>query len=293
MKTKSKGGSAPLEFKPLERKALPAWLFPVMPEKRYITALEKWSTAVCRAILVDVESVIPDIVEQRDREIGIDRREDALGSAWGWTVNLSSFMKKSVQRAIESVSAAFIGNGIADAVSETAQSVSKFNRRQWHRILRKHYRVDVVKSEPQLKPRLQEWEQRNLALIESIPAQFVERLEGRIIDAVQRGMTAKDVTKIVLSVYPLPVKRARLIARDQVGKLNGQLTRMRQEALGVESYRWRGVMDARERPSHVEHEKKVFRWDDPPPETGHPGEDYQCRCHAEPILPEFEDINWD
>lgn len=293
MKSKeSKEGSLPI-FKPLQRNGLPAWLFPMMIERSYVKALEDWAQETCTMIAEDVKASIADIVAQRDREIGIERRVDALGGAWGWTVHLSSFMKKSAARAIERVTAAFNSKGIPAVVSETAQAVSKFNRKQWHRILRKQYGVDVTKSEPQLLPRLNEWERRNLALITSIPEQYAAQLEGKILDAVQRGLTAKDVTKLVLSVYPLPLKRARLIARDQVGKLNGQLTRMRQEGLGVTSYRWRGVMDSRERPSHVEHEKKVFDWSDPPADTGHPGEDYQCRCHAEPILPDFEDINWD
>ena len=31
----------------------------------------------------------------------------------------------------------------------------------------------------------------------------------------------------------------------------------------------------------IENNSKVFAWDNPPP-TGHPGEDYGCRCRAEP-----------
>jgi hypothetical protein len=34
------------------------------------------------------------------------------------------------------------------------------------------------------------------------------------------------------------------------------------------------------RPSHAANDGHVFAWDDPPP-TGHPGEDYGCRCWAE------------
>jgi hypothetical protein len=35
------------------------------------------------------------------------------------------------------------------------------------------------------------------------------------------------------------------------------------------------------RPSHIENNGKLFAWDNPP-ETGHPGEGYGCRCTAEP-----------
>ena len=37
------------------------------------------------------------------------------------------------------------------------------------------------------------------------------------------------------------------------------------------------------RESHRRNDDRIFAWDDPPP-TGHPGEDYGCRCLAEPTL---------
>lgn len=50
-------------------------------------------------------------------------------------------------------------------------------------------------------------------------------------------------------------------------------------------------MDPKVRPTYAEHEGEIFFWSDPPAETGHPGEDYECRCWAdeivdEPLVPE-------
>lgn len=45
-------------------------------------------------------------------------------------------------------------------------------------------------------------------------------------------------------------------------------------------YIWRTRGDANVRPSHAANNGKVFSWDSPPA-TGHPGEDYGCRCIAE------------
>lgn len=42
------------------------------------------------------------------------------------------------------------------------------------------------------------------------------------------------------------------------------------------------------RASHVANNGKIFSWDNPP-KTGHPGEDFGCRCIAESYTP--EDIN--
>ncbi len=62
-------------------------------------------------------------------------------------------------------------------------------------------------------------------------------------------------------------------------------------------YIWRTVGDGRVRSSHAERNGKVFSWEDPP-EDGHPGEAYNCRCWAEDIEKEepkkdCEEIRWE
>jgi len=47
-------------------------------------------------------------------------------------------------------------------------------------------------------------------------------------------------------------------------------------------YTWHTVGDGNVRPSHAERNGKVFSWDTPP-DDGHPGEAYNCRCTAEDV----------
>jgi hypothetical protein len=49
-------------------------------------------------------------------------------------------------------------------------------------------------------------------------------------------------------------------------------------------YIWRTQGDNKTRPSHAANNGKTFSWDNPP-ETGHLGEAYGCRCWAEPFDP--------
>lgn len=46
-------------------------------------------------------------------------------------------------------------------------------------------------------------------------------------------------------------------------------------------YIWRTRGDNKVRAAHAANNGRIFSWDNPPP-TGHPGEDYGCRCTAEP-----------
>lgn len=47
-------------------------------------------------------------------------------------------------------------------------------------------------------------------------------------------------------------------------------------------YIWRTQGDDKVRESHAANDGQVFEWDNPPG-TGNPGEDYNCRCYAEPL----------
>ncbi len=137
------------------------------------------------------------------------------------------------------------------------------------------------------------WSRNNSLLIKDIPFKTSHQIAERTRIALIEGTNQTDLTKEVFDIMSertdVSDSRAKLIARDQVAKLNGQLTRERQEEIGVSGYIWRTVGDERVRDSHDEVDGQFFSWDSPPSETdgNHPGEDFQCRCWPEPVLPEF------
>ncbi|MDQ0315500.1 minor capsid protein [Amorphus orientalis] len=66
-------------------------------------------------------------------------------------------------------------------------------------------------------------------------------------------------------------------------RFTSRINAERQQALGIDRYVWRSRDDALVRPGHAVRDDRVFFWDEPP-EGGHPGEAYNCRCVAEPVL---------
>lgn len=62
--------------------------------------------------------------------------------------------------------------------------------------------------------------------------------------------------------------------------LNGYL---QTEGLHVDRYIWRSRDDSRVRAAHSGYDDHVFLWSDPP-EGGHPGQGWNCRCTAEPVI---------
>lgn len=248
------------------------WLFPLgiaLEFSRYITA--EAATPTIEAV---ERYVIPALPTQRQ-----DAPEDP-----NWYGSIELAFRSALEASI-------VAEGtIAPTVRAFGERVNYFNRNQWHAILRGAYGVDVFVTEPGMAAHLSQFENEAIRLIKSIPPEYLSSLQGKVVAAVQRGTSLRDLTKMVRETYQLPRHRAELVARDQVGKLNAALTESRQVAAGVTGYRWRGVLDQRERPEHVNREGETFEWSDPPSD-GHPGQPVRCRCWAEPLLPAFDHLN--
>lgn len=172
--------------------------------------------------------------------------------------------------------------------SNSANEISNFNRNQLTRILSNSLGVDIFLSEPYLQTTLDAYVKDNVALISSIPTDQLSEVEQTVKRAIRSGQSVKDTEKLIKerwsdALKDKPKNRAELIARDQSGKLFGELNHIRQTELGIDEYIWRGVKDDRERETHRRNEGKKIKWSEPP-DTGHPGEDYQCRCVAQPVI---------
>ena len=125
----------------------------------------------------------------------------------------------------------------------------------------------------------------NVSLIKSIPDEYFKKVENAVFTGTTQGKKATSMIKDLQDIGKVTKNRAKIIARDQTSKLNSALNQQRQQNLGIEEYIWVSARDGeRVRKSHASKDGKRFRWDSPPPDTGHPGEDIQCRCIAQPII---------
>lgn len=147
--------------------------------------------------------------------------------------------------------------------------------------------VDPFARDPKLFRKLEVFAKENVALIKDIGKGTRARVREAVVNAAMGARSNKKLAK-ELEELGFEKKRALFIARDQMGSLYGQLNAERQQALGVEEFIWRTMEDDRVRPLHQEWDGKKFRYDDPPlNEDGEPvlpGEDFGCRCYAEPVL---------
>lgn len=140
----------------------------------------------------------------------------------------------------------------------------------------------------------------NVSLIKSIPQQYLDKVRAIVLNETIKGRSAVSMIEQIQEVGKVTKNRARLIARDQSNKINGDITRERQTASGIRAFRWRTVGDLAVRQTHKDRNGEVFAWkpefvgqkladgtvlrDPEAAGIGYPGEEIQCRCIAEPII---------
>lgn len=127
----------------------------------------------------------------------------------------------------------------------------------------------------------------NVALIKSLPVEYFDRIRDVVSKGWEAGARWESIAEDIKGVGEITDRRAALIARDQVSKMNAAFNEVRQTGLGISEYTWSGALDQRERPSHRAMEGVRCRWDAPPEVDGervHAGMAVNCRCTALPIV---------
>lgn len=139
---------------------------------------------------------------------------------------------------------------------------------------------------------LVEQTREGLALIQRIQREQLDGYERWLSEAVREGRRWESIQGDLVERFGIDKRHAEVIARDQVGKLNGKIAERTQKVAGVGLYVWRATSDSRTRDSHRAVADLVWSWSNPPPGTGpygeaaHPGQAIQCRCGAEPVIPD-------
>lgn len=246
----------------------------------------------------------PDAIE-RDYRRALIRRERALGAMLRAEVErLAEALADDIdgrarQDALRDTTARFVAAieqvrlrwartrskaEVLELARKTGHDLAKFNARRIERWFKQAVGVDPVLDDTALKFPLSAFERANLSLITNMDERLIEQTQNEIIKALREGRRANELAGIVQERLGVAESRAKLIARDQLGSLNGQLTKVRQQQLGVTRFIWQTSEDERVRPEHEDLNGEVFTWAQGAPGSGIPGEPINCRCVALPIL---------
>lgn len=134
---------------------------------------------------------------------------------------------------------------------------------------------------------------QNVALIKSIPRQYLLNVEGMVMRSVQTGRDLGQLSKDLQKELGVTKRRAALIARDQNNKATSALENARQRELGITEAIWVHSSAGKvPRPTHVKNDGKKYDtkkgWYDPAvKEFIFPGQLINCRCFSRSVIPGF------
>lgn len=144
---------------------------------------------------------------------------------------------------------------------------------------------------PEMKAQIAEDWGENLNLyIKGWMQENVLKLREQIQPHVLGGGRAQALVKSIQDNYGVSQRKAKFLARQETALLMSKFQETRYLDMGVTRYRWSDAHDRRVRHDHHDLNGKIFSFSNPPitnRKTGarnNPGQDYNCRCVAIPII---------
>lgn len=250
------------------RRRIPKQRPPIAIEREYTRALVGIAKRTSTAIKPLLDA-LPDLVASRNS----DRADHMDAGEAGF-----------VQRIIARIKALLvIDTAELEGLARTiGRATGNYSTGQLRKQIKAGIGVDIMSGD--LATALEGFVAENVALVRSVPVQTLERIEGAVIRGLNAGHLHGDIAKEIHKATNLGLKRAKLIARDQVGKYYTAVQRERQTALGIERFTWGTTGDRRVRPAHEEINGNSYTWAEGHPTEGLPGEPVLCRCTGSPDL---------
>ena len=154
--------------------------------------------------------------------------------------------------------------------------------------------INIIKTDGVLATMLKKYASRNAALIKEVIMDDGSAVNQAITKTVQEtvaklakksvsmGDSISTLSKNISAKTGVIKRKADFWARDQIGKAYGDMNSYRHEKAGFPGYIWMANLDNRVRDSHAERHGQYYTYADGGLK---PGDDYNCRCDADPAFP--------
>lgn len=155
-----------------------------------------------------------------------------------------------------------------------------------------------------------EWQNNMDKWIQNFTEKEIKELRTKIRSSFFAGNRYETAVKVIQSSYGVTERKARFLARQETALLMAKHKEVKYQEAGVHEYKWRAVVGTPKHPTRKRHKHlstlsdkgTIFRFDDPPNTAeipgqdsrpthegpanffNNPGEDYNCRCTAIPIV---------
>ncbi|EAR3125755.1 phage head morphogenesis protein [Salmonella enterica] len=139
--------------------------------------------------------------------------------------------------------------------------------------------VDFYDGDELLKKEYAAWVEESMGRMQNVSDDALQRGIKVVQEGLREGRGAAWVEEQLVKEMDIPHRRAVNIARNEVGNHAWFMSHASARIFGGKYYRWNGMLDERERKTHLHRQWKAYSPDMPPPD-GNPGQPINCRCSA-------------
>lgn len=252
------------------------WLYPMAAERSYqreLVVINKiFYDQVKRIIVPELNSLVA-----QSKSLRPDSTDSRLDSSW------VDQLKQLIDKTYITFQSIVTPNKISKITSEQADKISLMNKEQFVKTIHSSLSVNPIMQEPYLETQLKLFQNQNTDLITKLGSDQRDRVQQTLYSNLSQGNGIEKIEEELKKSEGIGENKAKLIARDQTNKFNGQLTQLRQQEIGITSYVWTTSQDERVRPTHRALDGETFTWEKGS-KIGHPGSEINCRCIAQPII---------
>jgi len=186
-------------------------------------------------------------------------------------------------------------------VEPMLKQTDRHNKTQFSKTFKRVSGVDPLAFAPGLNEFLDVAGEQNVNLIVTQSSNYFDSIQEMTNRALRKGTSVSELRDDIIALTGTTKSKAKLIAIDQVQKLNADLEGQRQQNNGLTRYIWRTRQNARVRSKdnsggvsdHRGLEGAVIDWNFPPitvltgkraGERNSPGQDINCKCWSEPVI---------
>ncbi len=185
-------------------------------------------------------------------------------------------------------------------IAEKVKTEQLFDSTLWKTSRKVDETLKAITVLPEMTPErvkkiAKEWQFNMDKWIKDFTDEEVVRLRDEVQSHVMTGGRYESIIDSIQRSYGVTQKKAKFLARQETSLLMTKFKESRYTEAGVQEYIWGCVTGTDKHPVRESHKilaGKTYRWDDPPITTApnepvrrnNPGEDYNCRCFAKPIV---------
>lgn len=204
---------------------------------------------------------------------------------------------KSIDRRLEQI--------LPEEIAEKLKVSEIFDRSLWKVDKEFHKNVAKITVAPQLtesgRQRIaEEWETNMQKYVKDFSETEISELRQKIQKTVYAGNRYESAVQSIQKSFGVSERKAKFLARQETALLMAKFKAVRYQDAGITKYKWKCVSGTATHPVRKWHKDledrsrkgETFSWDDPPITSkpgepvrkNNPGEDYNCRCFAIPVV---------